>query len=587
MSHLAEFEASLKEVVNAKRLSASKMNNLTDIAMKSMADDTQLVSILYRTHKSLTPSAKISSLYVFDALARAARSQVTKQGITGDINSQPGNSATFLLKLEGVLEGLFQDMISTATSEGKEKTKKVLDIWVKGSTFPSPILARLKDVTTEKDNQVKVTLDPRAAAVAVAAPLPQTPAATLAPPPPVLDPQATLLALLTQAAANNAIQTNVGQAIPSATAAAPQLALLQQLTANLNNTPPPQPAFSPHSPPHSPAQDHNFYGRRHDPRSEYQQQRSNNNNNPHDGRGNYRGGFRGRGRGEGRSWDNRDRFNKDNRDDDRRQRRSRSKSPPPRGGERRNARPYSPRRPSTLADPRPRVVQPPQAGLDEFGREIRQASPSPEPPDDIVDEKPAAAHSQPHQVTSSVKAPAPPSASNYQSQMSSVDVNASSPLPVVANDAPQPTSGQTLEDNVAANLSSFDASTFDFTSPASWEALGKMWQASFGTAPTMEQLMQYVMSGGTMTVATGQQQAQPQPQPQPQQQQQQQRPYKLTSSSNMAIGGVINNRDLEVGAEGASQEAEVAEATQVILEERGMTIPGLMLSYLAVVMMRR
>jgi len=77
------------------------------------------VSILYRTHKSLPPSAKVSSLYIFDALCRAARHQAHKQGIVGDINSPTGNCATFLLKVEGVLEGLFQDMIAIGTSESK------------------------------------------------------------------------------------------------------------------------------------------------------------------------------------------------------------------------------------------------------------------------------------------------------------------------------------------------------------------------------------------------------------------------------------------------------------------------------------
>ncbi|KAJ6619886.1 hypothetical protein B0H10DRAFT_1127585 [Mycena sp. CBHHK59/15] len=151
MAQQSEFETALKEVVYAKRLSASKMNNLTEIALKSMQDDTQLVSILYRTHKSLQTPAKVSSLYVFDALARAARAQVVKHGLTGDIISRKGNAATFLLKVEGVLEGLFQDMISAGTPESKEKTKKVLDIWSKGNTFPSAILARLKDVVSETE----------------------------------------------------------------------------------------------------------------------------------------------------------------------------------------------------------------------------------------------------------------------------------------------------------------------------------------------------------------------------------------------------------------------------------------------------
>jgi protein NRD1 len=81
--------------------------------------DTQIVSILYRTHKSLPTVAKVSSLYVFDALSRAARHQVSKQGLTGDINSETGNCATFLLKVEGVLEGLFQDMIMVGSPESK------------------------------------------------------------------------------------------------------------------------------------------------------------------------------------------------------------------------------------------------------------------------------------------------------------------------------------------------------------------------------------------------------------------------------------------------------------------------------------
>ncbi|KAJ7066531.1 hypothetical protein C8F01DRAFT_1123607 [Mycena amicta] len=502
MAQLAEFESALKEVVNAKRLSASKMNNLTDIALKSMSDDTQLVSILYRTHKSLAPPAKVSSLYVFDALARAARTQVVKQGLTGEIHARPGNCATFLLKLEGILEGLVQDMISTATSEGKEKTKKVLDIWVKGSTFPAPILARLKEVAAEKDNEVKVTLDPRAAAVAVAAPqpqvAPQVPSAPLPPPAPVLDPQATLLALLTQAAANNAAQANLGQTVPNAAANPPQLALLQQLGANLGN-PVPQQHFSPSL---SPPQENN-YARRHD------DQRFD-----HDGRGNYRGGFNGRGRGAGRGWDEReqrDRF-RDNSPPERRQRRSRSRSPA-RGGDRRNGRPYSPpRRPSsnTFNDPRtiaPKPAPVVQAGKDEFGRDIRPASPSPEPPDDIVDVVVPAQPPVAAAANANVTSPPAPFASNHESQMSlppSVDANTSSrPAAAVPSKASAGGGGQQQGD-----LASFDLTTFNFTSPASWEALGKIWQASVGTAPTMEELMQFVMSGG-MAAGGGQQQTQP------------------------------------------------------------------------------
>lgn len=79
--------------------------------------------MLYRTHKSLLLAAsKISSLYVFDALCRAAKSQAVKNNITGDIFTQPGNAATFLLKAGGVVEGVFQDMVASGSSESKVRS---------------------------------------------------------------------------------------------------------------------------------------------------------------------------------------------------------------------------------------------------------------------------------------------------------------------------------------------------------------------------------------------------------------------------------------------------------------------------------
>jgi protein NRD1 len=79
--------------------------------------DTQLVSTMYRAHKSLPASSKISSLYVFDALSRAARQQVVKHNLSE--RQATGNCATFLLKIAGVLDGLFQDMLATELPEAK------------------------------------------------------------------------------------------------------------------------------------------------------------------------------------------------------------------------------------------------------------------------------------------------------------------------------------------------------------------------------------------------------------------------------------------------------------------------------------
>lgn len=75
--------------------------------------------MLYRTHKSLSSSQKVSSLYVFDALARAARHQANKHSLPVQESSsdKAGNAGTFLLKLEGILDGLIEDMIAVGTPE--------------------------------------------------------------------------------------------------------------------------------------------------------------------------------------------------------------------------------------------------------------------------------------------------------------------------------------------------------------------------------------------------------------------------------------------------------------------------------------
>jgi protein NRD1 len=160
--------------------------------------------------------------------------------------------------------------------------------------------------------------------------------------------------------------------------------------------------------------------------------------------------------------------------------------------------------------PIPRAA--PQPGKDEFGRDIRPASPSPEPPADIFGPPtqpspppppPTAPPTAPVVRTQTVEPPPAALTSNHD-QMSltpSVDANTSSRAPdaaaIVSNKVPsQP------------GMENFSLATFDFTAPASWEALGKMWQVTHGYLPSTEQLMQFVMAGGVGAVATQQPQQQ-------------------------------------------------------------------------------
>lgn len=76
--------------------------------------------------------------------------------------------------------------------------------------------------------------------------------------------------------------------------------------------------------------------------------------------------------------------------------------------------------------------------------------------------------------------------------------------------------------STVGGLDTFDWATFDYTSPASWETLGKAWNVSNGYLPSQEELMQFIammsanMSGGAYSMATQYNNMQTQ---QPQQQQ--------------------------------------------------------------------
>lgn len=78
-----------------------------------------MISLMYRMHKGLPAPNKVSSLYVFDSISRAAHRQKSKKAQVADLNSTVGNAASFLVRLEGILDGLVEDMLVHGPPEAK------------------------------------------------------------------------------------------------------------------------------------------------------------------------------------------------------------------------------------------------------------------------------------------------------------------------------------------------------------------------------------------------------------------------------------------------------------------------------------
>ncbi|GAA6017093.1 hypothetical protein JCM11491_003254 [Sporobolomyces phaffii] len=148
MASLEALDSEIKSVIGRNKLSSSAVESIVALALDNVASDTALITLLYRHHKKSSPAHKLTSLYLIDAIARAAKSKSKRDGKAAsttprDNPATSGTCASFLKKLEGLLSKLVLDVWENAPSEHREKVRKVLDIWTKAGTFSSSTLARL------------------------------------------------------------------------------------------------------------------------------------------------------------------------------------------------------------------------------------------------------------------------------------------------------------------------------------------------------------------------------------------------------------------------------------------------------------
>ncbi|WWC88554.1 uncharacterized protein L201_003465 [Kwoniella dendrophila CBS 6074] len=160
MAELKEFDKLLSSTIQAPRLSGSKVQKLASLASELVSNDHHIVTTFFKLNASLPPASqsRISSLYVFDSISRGLKSDINK-GIGTQISKErsKGTQAGLLLKFEGVvdswIDGLLDDGKGGIWTEGKEKTKKIVDIWTKAGTFPQNCLSRLSKKIADANPQ--------------------------------------------------------------------------------------------------------------------------------------------------------------------------------------------------------------------------------------------------------------------------------------------------------------------------------------------------------------------------------------------------------------------------------------------------
>lgn len=273
MSEVQLFDSVLKELptLRAPGVSGTRIKKLTDIAVKNVAEESQLITVLYSSCKATPSSHKLGALYVVDSIVRVYMDEAKKRGEEITANAPEGTFAAGVHKIGELVESLIDDamelLIAPATVV---KIGKLVDIWERALTFSPETIAAIRrkhfDSLTPKGSppgKKKEIFPPQSGYSGVpstlpAAPTNVAPAAPTDQSKPVADSGSILLALASLAKKTET-PTPPQSGTPVNQSAAPAPAnnttnILSQLSALAGNGTPPVPHAQIQSPPVSQAQ---------------------------------------------------------------------------------------------------------------------------------------------------------------------------------------------------------------------------------------------------------------------------------------------------------------------------------------------
>ncbi|RIA87570.1 hypothetical protein C1645_776980 [Glomus cerebriforme] len=143
-----EFEKKLHELLERKPpgISASKIKDLTRIAMTSPKQYKNIVYSVQKFIQKCSVDYKLGALYVLDSISQAAARQKTIVAEKDDINSSGWSGAEYLERFEKVLEDMFSNIMQCPDYD-KDKVKRVLDIWISkdGGIYGKEVLQKIKE----------------------------------------------------------------------------------------------------------------------------------------------------------------------------------------------------------------------------------------------------------------------------------------------------------------------------------------------------------------------------------------------------------------------------------------------------------
>lgn len=147
MSTTEQFDSLLKELATLKApgVSGSRIKKLTDIALRNVSDESQLITSLYSNCKATPSLHKLGTLYVVDSIVRQYVDEAKKQNQEVSASAPEGTYAAGVFRISELVESLIDDALEFLISAAQIlKISKLVDIWERAETFSPETILRMR-----------------------------------------------------------------------------------------------------------------------------------------------------------------------------------------------------------------------------------------------------------------------------------------------------------------------------------------------------------------------------------------------------------------------------------------------------------
>ncbi|CBX96998.1 hypothetical protein IAQ61_008055 [Plenodomus lingam] len=133
----------------------TKIKTITQICVDNIQSEHLIIQRIVQQFQNSAATHKLGVIYVVDAVARQWLEKAKASGQAVSKSAASGTFASGVQLIRDVLPVLMTNLAQSAPDSQREKISKLLDIWQRGQTFPSDMLATFKQLLNGGQSNVQ------------------------------------------------------------------------------------------------------------------------------------------------------------------------------------------------------------------------------------------------------------------------------------------------------------------------------------------------------------------------------------------------------------------------------------------------